>query len=122
MPYRATLPVRSKRGAVQLPKHIKALELLQMEYRGEIILTHAQRASAMKCLEFENPKLSAVATTNVNGFAAELERLLLERAIQRSGKVIEHRQDESPKPSPAPIPPHGTPRQGPTIDRRFRRS
>jgi hypothetical protein len=36
-----------------VPKDVKALQLLQMEYRGEIVLTHAQRASAMKCLEFE---------------------------------------------------------------------
>jgi hypothetical protein len=94
--------------------------LLQMEYRGQIVLTHNQRQSAMKCLEFERPKLGVVATTNINAddFAS-----MLDRAIQRSQvKLIEHRQDEGAKPSPAPIPPHGSPRQGPTPDKRFRRA
>lgn len=33
-------------------------------------------------------------------------------------KLIEH---QPPAPSPPPLPPHGTVRQGPTPDRRFRR-
>ena len=106
-----------------IPKDIRALQLLQMEYRGEIELTYAQRRAAEACLPFETPKLGVMATTNMSSadFAT-----LLDRAIARSGKLIEHRQDEGngAKPAPAPIPPHGSgPRQGlqGTPDRRFRR-
>ena len=103
----------------ELPKDIRALQLLQMEYRGEIALTHNQRRAAMACLQFESPRLGVVATTNMSGedFAS-----LLDRAIARSGKLIEHCQDEKPT-QPAPLPPHGHPRQGlmGTPDRRFRR-
>jgi hypothetical protein len=88
-----------------VPKDVKALQLLQMEYRGEVVLTHAQRASAMKCLEFENPKLSAVATTNVDGsFAEQLERLLLQRAER--AKLIEHRPPEEASASSLPAQAH----------------
>jgi hypothetical protein len=103
----------------ELPEGIDALRLLQMEYRGQITLTYAQRRAAEACLPFERPKLGVVATTNLNAddFAS-----MLDRAISRSQvQLIEHCQDESPKLSPAPIPPHGTPRQGPTPDKRFRR-
>jgi hypothetical protein len=109
-----------------IPKDIRALELLQMEYRGEIALSHNRRQSAMKCLEFETPKLGVVATiSNGDDLAA-----MLDRAIERAGlKLIEHVEGEgkgegskSPTPTPAPLPPHGTPRVGPTPDRRFRRS
>jgi hypothetical protein len=102
-----------------IPKDIRALQLLQMEYRGEIELTHNQRRAAIACLQFESPKLGVVATTNMTSedFAA-----MLDRAIARSQvKLIEHRQDE--KPAPPPIPAHGNPRQGlmGTPDKRFRR-
>jgi len=55
-----------------------------------------------------------------HNFAAQLDR-----AIERSGmmKLLGHQDESAPPPSPAPIPPHGTPRQGlmGTPDRRFRR-
>jgi hypothetical protein len=107
----------------RLPEGIDALQLLQMEYRGQIVLTHAQRRAAEACLPFERPKLGVVATTNMSSddFAA-----MLDRAIARSGKLIEHRPDEgeNAKPAqPAPLPPHGQERRGlmGTPDRRFRR-
>jgi hypothetical protein len=108
--------------AVELPEGIDALRLLQMEYRGKITLTYAQRHAAEACLPFERPKLGVMATTNLStdDFAT-----MLDRAIARSQvglKLIEHRQDEVAKRAqPAPIPPHGTERVGPTPDRRFRR-
>jgi hypothetical protein len=106
--------------AVELPEGIDALGLLQMEYRGQITLTYAQRRAAEACLPFERPKLGVVATTSMNAddFAS-----MLDRAISRSQvKLIEHRQDEVAKPAqPAPIPPHGIERTGPVPDRRFRR-
>ena len=68
----------------EIPEGISAHELLQMEYRGQIILTPAQRRSAIECLPYETPKLTAVALTAMSGadFAARLDR-----AIARSGKV-----------------------------------
>jgi hypothetical protein len=122
MPSFAEVAERRVDGKViELPEGIDAYQLLQMEYRGQIVLTYHQRQSAMKCLEFERPKLGVVATTNLN---ADDLASMLDRAIARSRvKLLEHhRADEGPKPSPAPIPPHGTPRIGPVPDRRFRRS
>jgi hypothetical protein len=121
MPSFAEVAERRADGkVVELPEGIDAYQLLQMEYRGQIVLTHNQRQSAMKCLEFERPKLGVVATTSMNAddFAS-----MLDRAISRSQvKLIEHRQDEVAKPAqPAPIPPHGIERTGPVPDRRFRR-
>jgi hypothetical protein len=112
---------RADGRVVQLPEDIDALQLLQMEYRGEIELTYAQRRAAEACLPFERPKLGVMATTTMNAddFASMLDRCIARSQV----RLIEHvRQDEGAKPAqPAPIPPHGTPRQGPTTDRRFRR-
>jgi hypothetical protein len=110
-----------------IPKDVRALQLLQMEYRGEIELTHNQRRAAIACLQFESPKLGVIATANMSSddFCAALER-----AIARSGvgmKLIEHhpsdgKSDEG-KPSPPPIPAHGPRRDGlfGSPDKRFRR-
>jgi hypothetical protein len=107
--------------AVELPEGIDALGLLQMEYRGKVTLTYAQRRAAEACLPFERPKLGVVATTNMSSadFAS-----MLERAIIRSGKLIEHRPEERPAPTDAP-PPQGLPPQAhwptprPAKSRRF---
>jgi hypothetical protein len=96
------------------------LEFLTAVYCNENLPLSVRMRAAIECAQYRHAKLGVVATTNMNAddFAS-----MLDRAIQRSGmKVIEHRQDESLKPSPAPLPPHGTPRQGPTPDRRFRRA
>jgi hypothetical protein len=107
---------RTDGKVVELPEDIDALQLLQMEYRGQVVLTHQQRRAAEACLPFERPKLGVVATTTMN---ADSFSEMLERAIMRSGtKVIEHRQDETPA-SPSPLPPYSSPpRQG--LDRRWR--
>jgi hypothetical protein len=92
---------------ITLPEGIDALRLLQMEYRGEIVLTYAQRRAAEACLPFERPKLGVMATTNLT---SEDFSAMLERAIARSQvRLIEHRADEGAKPSPPPP------------DKRFRR-
>jgi hypothetical protein len=90
--------------AVELPEGIDALGLLQMEYRGQITLTYAQRRAAEACLPFERPKLGVIATTNLN---ADSFAEALDRAIQRSQigmKLIEHRDGEGEKPAPQPLP------------------
>ena len=82
----------------KIHKDIRALELLQMEYRGEIELTHTQRRAAIECLPFERPKLGAIATASMNG---QDSASMLERAIERSGKaplMIEAKAVDTPKP------------------------
>jgi hypothetical protein len=74
------------------------------------------RAAEMKA-QYKYPKLSAVATTNVDGsFAEQLDRLIM----KRTGKLIEHHPEEEGAPASAPLPPQAhwpTPRS--TKSRRF---
>jgi|SRR5690242_14100124 hypothetical protein len=74
-----------------LPKNVRALELLQMAYRGEIELTSQQFRAAKEALPFEEPKLGAMAVGSISGqdFAS-----LLDRAIRASGKEVEVKQIE----------------------------
>jgi hypothetical protein len=74
------------------PKGIRALQLLQMAYRGEIELTPQQFAAAKEALPFEEPKLGAMAVGSISGqdFAT-----LLDRAIRASGKDHEVKQIEA---------------------------
>ena len=71
-----------------------ALEFLQDIYNDPKQSTSTRMRAAIECLPFENPKVSAVAISHMDGqdFASALER-----AIERSGikpipppKVIEH--------------------------------
>jgi hypothetical protein len=109
----------AKKDEPELPKDIDALQLLQMEYRGEIVLTHQQRRAAEACLPFERPKLGVVATTTMNAddFAS-----MLDRAIQRSGMKQIEATPTAPPSSPPPASPTPASRNlGPVPDRRFRR-
>jgi hypothetical protein len=76
----------------ELPKDIRALELLQMTYRGEVKPTAQQMRAAIESLPYENPKLSAMAVTSMsaNDFASRLDR-----CIERSSeaKLIEARAE-----------------------------
>jgi len=103
---------------IELAPHEDAMEFWDKVMRSPHQPMQRRMSAAKERAQYCYPKLGVVATTTMNSddFAS-----MLEKCIQRSGKLIEHRQDESPKPSPAPIPPHGTARQGPTPDRRFRR-
>jgi hypothetical protein len=62
-----------------------AKQALEMVYRGEIVLTPQQMRAAIECLQFEVPKVSAVAVTHMDGkdFASALER-----AIERSQRPV----------------------------------
>src|SRR5262245_52277784 len=79
----------------RLPKDVRALELLQMVYRGEAKATPQQMRASIESLPYENPKLSAVAVGYLTGedFASRLERAI-ERANGKliEGKVIEERR------------------------------
>ena len=97
-----------------------ALDLLQEVYRNPEVPLSVRMRAAMAALPFEVPKLAV--TTNAPWTDSLADAL--DRALQRSGKAHELKMIEhQPAPSPAPIPPHGTPRQGlmGTPDRRFRR-
>ena len=60
------------------PEDVRALELLQKVYRGEVKATPQQMRVPIECLSYENPKLSAVQVGFVNAedFASRLERAL----------------------------------------------
>src|SRR5215469_8039456 len=84
----------------KLPKGCTAKEALQMELRGEVRLTPSQFRAAKELLPYENPKLTAVATVNIDqNFAVALEK-----AIERSRAPyvprpallppVEHSRDE----------------------------
>ena len=61
-----------------LPRDVTAKQLLQMVYRGEVELSPQQFNAAKVCLEYEQPKLTAVAIGHMDqsSFAAQLERCL----------------------------------------------
>ena len=94
-----------------------SLDFFQRIYRS-IRQPMARRMRAAEfALQFEHPKLGAIATASMNSrdFAS-----MLDRAIQRSQvKLIEHQPAPAP-PSPPP-PPSPTPGFTPVPDRGFRR-
>jgi len=64
-----------------LPKDIKALELLQMIYRGEVKATSQRMRAAIESLPYESPKLPArVQVTTDFGYQ-------LDRAIEASNRA-----------------------------------
>jgi hypothetical protein len=89
---------------MMLPAGTTAKQALEMVYRGEIVLSPQQMRAAIECLQFEVPKVSAVAVSHMNGqdFASALER-----AIMRSKQplplpaptTIEHDPSELKKPN-----------------------
>jgi hypothetical protein len=91
-----------------LPDDIKALELLQMAYRGQVKLTPQQTRCAIEALAYENPKVSAVAVSHMTGndFAAALDRAIarsqspdvINRSALPAPITIEHSPDEMKKP------------------------
>ena len=71
-----------------VPAGVGALDLLRMVYRGEAQLSAQQIRAAIGALPFENPKLSAVAVTNMNGrdFADRLDRAIERSAMAAPGQ------------------------------------
>jgi hypothetical protein len=61
-----------------LPKGTTARQALEMEMRGEIELTPRQHNAAKILIEYQEPRLSAVAVGHMDGtdFAAALERCI----------------------------------------------
>jgi hypothetical protein len=76
-----------------LPKGTTARQALEMEMRGEVELTPRQHNAAKILIEYQEPRLSAVAVGHMDGtsFAQALER-----AIERS---------KQPPPKAALLPP-----------------
>jgi hypothetical protein len=92
--------IEQQKEEPELPEGIRALELLQLAYRGKIKLTPQQARCAIESLPYETPKLSATAIATMDGqsFADALER-----CIERSGikplpppKVIEATVEQIP--------------------------
>ncbi len=74
-----------------LPPNVRALELLQMVYRGEVKVSPQQMRAAIEALPFEAPKLTAVALASMTAqdFASRLERCLQRSNGARVPKLIE---------------------------------
>jgi hypothetical protein len=104
--------------AIELPNDATPLDFLEAVYRSSTQPIYQRMKAAIEAAQYRHPRLAMTATISEGGIAE-----MLDKAIARSGVklTIEHRQDEGAKPAPAPIPPHGTERVGPTPDRRFRR-
>jgi hypothetical protein len=68
-------------GMVALPKGTTARQALEMEMRGEVELTPRQHNAAKILIEYQEPRLSAVAVGHMDesSFAH-----MLDRAIERS--------------------------------------
>jgi hypothetical protein len=91
-----------------LPKDITARQFMQMVMRGEIDPAPKQFNAAKALIEYEEPKLSAVAVGHLdqNSFAAALDR-----AIERSKR--------HPPPAALPAPQHSAEElKGPFVMRR----
>jgi|SRR6516162_5167804 len=74
-------------GTSKLPNRVRALELLQMVYRGEFNASPEQMRAAIEALPYETPKLTAVAVGHLTG---EDFYNRLERAVNRTNaKLIE---------------------------------
>ncbi len=101
---------------IELAPHEDAMEFWDKVMRDPRQPMARRMNAAKERAQYRYPKLGVMATTtfNADDFAS-----LLEKAIMRSGVVIEHRQNEGAKPAqPAPSP---IPRFPSVPDRRFRR-
>ena len=95
--------IEQEKEEPELPEGIRALELLQLAYRGKVKLTPQQARCAIEALPYETPKLSAAA---IGIFEGQSFAEALDRCIERSGvnpkplpppKVIEHEPPVSPE-------------------------
>jgi hypothetical protein len=69
---------------VQVGPNATSLEFLQAFYRSPYLPLSTRMRAAVAALQFEHPKLSAAAVVHDDGTFAQR----LERAIERSGRVI----------------------------------
>jgi hypothetical protein len=108
--------IEQQRDELELPPGATPLDFLEAVYRSPTQPIYQRMKAAIEAAQYRHARLAVTATVTTEDFAE-----MLDRAIARSGKVHELRQIEDHQPSPAPLPPHGSPRLGPTPDRRFRR-
>ncbi len=80
--------IEAQQQEPSVPKDIRALELLQMVYRGEVSASPQQMRAAIEALPYENPKLSAMALTSMSSqdFASRLDRAI---ARSNGARLIE---------------------------------
>jgi hypothetical protein len=78
--------IEAQQQAPEIPRGVRALELLQMAYRGELKLTAQQMRAAIEALPFESPKLSATAVLHQGDFAQRLDRAI---ALSDHARLIE---------------------------------
>ena len=88
---RPTRTVEEREEVIELGPGETSLRFLQRVYRSVTQPMSRRMQAAMAALPHEHPKLGAVATVNMSG---ETYAALLDRAIERSGKIAEVRQIE----------------------------
>jgi hypothetical protein len=76
-----------------------AHELLKATYQGRYRPTPVQLRAAMRAIDFESAKLSAVAVMNGEGFSVMLERAI---ARSRAPLLIDHQPTDRELPPAAP--------------------
>jgi hypothetical protein len=74
---------------VSVPPDATPLEFLKAVYQSATQPMSRRMRAAIEAAPYFHPKLSATATITVEDFASRLER-----AIMRSGKLIEHQPEE----------------------------
>jgi hypothetical protein len=72
--------IEQQKEEPELPEGIRALELLQLAYRGKIKLTPQQARCAIESLPYENPTQGPLM---LNGHVEELPATELKKPMQR---------------------------------------
>ena len=82
----------------QIPDGVGAFELGQMVYRGEVVLTPQQVSMLKEMLQYEAPKLQAIAVGRLQGedFATRLERAIMRSAGSKATAAPSFITDQRP--------------------------
>ena len=91
----AVLARMDAQQTIEVAPDATPVDFLQKVYRSPAVPLHSRLKAAVECAQYVHPKLAVTAVFGSDDFATALED-----AIERSGKVIEHRE------------PNGAPRRG----------